>query len=203
MNSFRKTLIVVLITLLSISIIYILICRHIFNNIENQYAKDFNDYSMLPNNQRVTDKVELGKSNRKLFWGLDYEIKNGVLEIICTDRENTSIVLKSDLKEQFYYMTADRSASFFAAFRSENMVKKGEAEIREMNFIGANGTYMNTMISSSLSKQETDAIIKALEERNLDRGIGLGFSETGFGFRGNAKTSDVRRLVSECKNNNN
>jgi UDP-glucose 6-dehydrogenase len=70
------------------------------------------------------------------------------------------------------------------------------------NSIGDNGTYINTMVSSSLSKQETDSIIKALEERNSDRDIGLGFSETGFGFRGNAKTSDVKNLVSKCRNNN-
>lgn len=189
--------------LVSITVAYILICRNIHKKLEYRYNQEFNNYSMLPNNQKIVNKVELGKDKKKLFWGLDYEIKNSVLEIICTDSGNTSIVLKSDSKEQFYYMTANKSATFFAAFRIENMVKKGKAKIQAMNFIGANGTYINTMVSNSLSKQETDDIIKALEERNSDRDIGLGFSETGFGFRGNAKTSDVKRLVSECKNNNN
>ena len=158
---------------------------------------------MLPNNQKVVNKVELGKRNKKLFWGLNYEIKNSVLEIICTDKGNILIVLKSDIKENFYYMTANKSASFYASFRMENMIKKGKAKIREMNSIGDKGTYLNTMVSSSLSKQETNSIIKALEERNSDRDIGLGFSETGFGFKGNAKTSDVKNLVSKCRNNNN
>lgn len=202
MNNLKKLFIITPVILVFIFVVYILICRNIYKKLEYQYTQQFNDYSVLPNNQRVAKKVELGKSNKKLFWGLDYEIKNGALEIVCTDRGNVLLVLKSDLNENFNYMTANKSASFYASFRMENMIPKGEAKIREMNFID-DGTYLNTMASSSLSKQEADSIIKALEERNLDRDIGLGFSETGFGFKGNAKTSDVKRLVSECKNNNN
>lgn len=183
------------------SIAYILICRNIFNKLEHQYNKALNDYTMLPDNQKIVNKVELGEERKKLFQGLNYELKNSVLEIVCTDRENILLVFKSDLDENFKYMTDNKKASFFTSFRVENGVFKGEAEIREMNYVDSK--ILNTMVSNSLSQQEKEDIIKALEERNSDLIIGIGLDETGFGgLNGNAKTSDVKQLVLNCKKNN-
>jgi hypothetical protein len=155
---------------------------------------------MLPDNQKIVNKVELGEERKKLFQGLNYELKNSVLEIVCTDRKNILLVFKSDLDENFKYMTSDKKASFFASFRVENRFFKGEAKIQEMNFVDSK--ILNTMVSNSLSKQEIDDIIKALEERNSDLSIGIGLDQTGFGLNGNAKTSDVKRLILNCKKNN-
>ena len=202
MNNLRKLFIITPVILVFILVAYILICRNIFIKLESQYNQSFNDYSMLSNNQKIVDKIELGEDKKKLFWGLNYELKNSVLEIVCTDRENVLLVLKSDKDKNFNYLTSNKKASFFASFRMENMTPKGKAEIKQMNYVD-DGTYLNTMVSNSLSKQETDSIIKALEERNSDRRIGLGLAETGFGLKGNAKTSDVKRLVAKCTKNNN
>jgi hypothetical protein len=195
-----KKIFVLILILATGSITYILICRNIFNKLEHQYSEALNDYTMLPNNQKIVNKVELGEEKKKPFKGLNYKLKNSALEIACTDRGNILLVFKSDLDENFKYMTSNKKASFFASFRMENGLPKGEAEIREMNYVDSK--FLNTMVSNSLSKQEVDDIIKALEERNSDLSIGIGLAETGFGLNGNVKTSDVKRLNVNCKKNN-
>jgi hypothetical protein len=186
--------------LVSSSVAYFLICRNSFNKLKHKYNQSLNDYSMLPNNQKIINKVELGEERKKLFRGLNYELKSSVLEIVCTDKKNILLVFKSDLDENFKYITFNAKASFYTSFRVENELFKGKAEIREMNYVDSK--FLNTMVSNSLSKQEIDDIIKALEERNSDLSIGIGLDQTGFSLNGNAKTSDVKRLNLNCKKNN-
>ena len=200
MSKLQKIFVATPLLLATALTIYVLVCRHKFQEAKIKTEQALNDYSMLPDFQTVVSKVELGRREEKPFGGFDYTLTKGVLDIVCTNKSNIFLVMKDDDDYKFKYLTIIKGASFFSSFRMEKKIPKGEARIKKMDFVDS--SYLNTMVSNPLSTQETAAIIKALEERNSEK-IGIGLDNTGFRFYGNANIVDVKRLISQCSNNKN
>ncbi len=199
MNNLRKLFLITSLFLASISVVYILICQNIFRNLENQYYKAFNDYSMLPNNQRIVNSVKLGNRQKKPFWGLNYIIEDASLHLVCTNKNNVLLVIKDDINN----LTIIDGMFFSASFRIENGVKKGTAKIRHYDVVNSDylDTEIDTLVSNALSKREINSIVSVLKDRipNPYPFIGIGFDNTSTGFADLANVPEVEALIKKCK----
>ena len=165
----------------------------IFLYVEIKTNRALKDYSMLPDAQKVVDKSVLGREPTNILIRLLYRLKPGVLELICTNKGNIYLLMKDDVR----YTSIYDGATLYTNFRMENGVKKGRAEIAEMDWVSSG--YFDTMLSRPLSEKEITSIIRALIEGNNFNGISLSLKESAYGFANRAKLSNVTRLINQCK----
>lgn len=184
MNNSKTIFIYIFAPILSLLLIILLV--------EIRTTKALNDYSMLPSGVKVVDKVILGRRNRGIYEGLDQAFRRGAIELVCTNQGNILLLMKDYVRHLSIY----KEATFYTSFRIENGVKKGQANINQMNFLSSK--YFDTFASDSLSKIEVGSILQALKERSSNE-IGLSFSESANAFVGNAKLSDVEMLINQCQ----
>ena len=164
----------------------------IFLYVEIKTNRALKDYSMLPDEQTVVDKAVLGRGSTRILVRLRNGLKRGALELICTNKGNIYLLMKDDVR----YLTFDKGATLFTDFRVENGVKKGEAEIEEMDQVSSG--YFDTMLSRPLSEKETSEIIQALKEQINSKTISLGLDDGSYGFIDRANISDVIELIEQC-----
>jgi hypothetical protein len=170
--------------------------------VEHRTNKALQDYSMLPNQVKVVDKVILGRSyprfrylsSEHMDYGINKLFRSGAIELVCTERGDILLVMKNFVHK---YVAPERvdNASLFISFRVEDGIQKGEVEIQEVTFLSKE--YFDTIASNPLSKSKITSIIKALEERNSDD-IGFSIFDGGSAFYGHTKVSDVKKFVNRC-----
>ena len=193
-------------TCISIGLISIVIAATIVRfDIKNNQA--WNDYSMLPNNQKLVERVILGRESkditirlRRLLYYPREGLKRGSLELLCTNKGNIYLLMRVfDTR----YLTYDPSATLSANYGIEDgEIKGGRAEIRKLAVI--DGGYLADLLSNPLSKKEINLVVKALkdgEKANIDNsnGISIGIGETVYGFTNRTNISDVNRVINQCK----
>lgn len=186
-------------TLLGTIISFIVITRIV----EHRTNEALQDYSMLPDNQKVVDKVVLGRSypgfrylsSEHMNYKINQLFRSGVIEIVCTNRNYILLVMK-DFKHKNVAPGRTEKGYLFIDLRVENGEKKGNIVIDEVTFLSKG--YFHTLASSPLSYIEIISIIKALEERKSNH-IGFGTFDGGNAFSGNAEVSEVKKLVDRCQ----
>ena len=196
MSKLQKIFVATPLLLATALTIYVLVCRHKFQEEKIKAERALKDYSMLPDTLRIVDKLELGNRREKLYWGLDYRLKNAALELICNDKGHVLLVMKDKI---IYLTKDDDDATLRTSVRVENGHKKGIAEINKVHFIGTN--YLGTMVSSPLSEQELSNIISAWSESGFNT-IRIGLSQKPYGFSKEADLKEVKQLITQCTNNN-
>lgn len=187
-------------TLLVIAVLFIAITRLV----EYRTNKALKDYSMLPNNVKVIDKVILGRSYPRFRYlnskHIDYPIsklfRSGTIELVCTNQKKILLVMKEYINKYLEPKVSD-DAYLFISSRIENGVfKKGEVKIQKITFLSRK--YFDTIASDPLSTIEIRSIINALKERK-NSSIDLYTFEEGNYFYGNTEVSKVKTFVNKCK----
>lgn len=171
--------------------------------VEYRTNKALQDYSMLPNNVEVVNKVILGRSypgfryllSKHMNYGINKLFRSGVIELVCTDRKEILLIMK-DFQHKYVAPGASDKGNLFIDFRLENGETKGNVEIQEVTFLSKG--YFDNLASNYLSKLEINSIIKALKERDSNSIIFYTFERIN-AFYGNAEVSEVKKLVAKCR----
>ena len=171
--------------------------------VEYRTNQALKDYSMLPNDVEVIDKVILGRSypgfryllSEHMDYGINKLFRSGAIELVCTNQKDILLVVK-DFMHKYIRAGASDKAVLHISFRFEDGLKKGVVKIPQINFLSEK--YFDTLASNPLSELEIDSIIKALEERTFDR-ISFSTLEGGNSFYGDTEVSKVKMLVARCQ----
>ena len=195
MNKLQKIFVATPLLLATALTIYVLVCRQKYQEEKTKYERALNKYSMLPDTSKIVDKVELGSGNKKLYWGLNYRVKDSALELICNDKGNVLLVMKEKITQ---LTIDDDDATLYTSFRVENGEKKGKTEIEKVSFLSTK--HLGTMVSSPLSHREMANLIKAWSESKSNN-ISIALSDRAYPFIKRANLQEVKHLITKCSNN--
>lgn len=192
-------------TVIGIGVIPIVIAALIIKfDFENELA--WNDYSMLPKNQTMVDRVILGRNSkdiiirlRRLLHDPREGLKRNSLELLCTNKSNIYLLMRV---YETRYLTYDVSATLYTDFRIEDGIRKGSADIRKLVVI--NGGYLADLLSNPLSEEEINSVLQALKEGKKSNTedsnyISIGIGDTAYGFTNLTNTFDVNRVIERCQ----
>jgi hypothetical protein len=141
-----------------------------------------NDYSMLPTEVKIVDRIELGREKRRF--------ERGSIVLACTNRGNILLIAKT---HKHQYVGPGASDKAFLIIGSS--LKGGEVEIKRIEFVSDH--YFDTLVSDPLSQSEINSIINALKTKQSSH-VSLSTLDGGNAFPGDATASSVRTLVNNC-----
>jgi hypothetical protein len=172
--------------------------------VEIRTNKALNDYSMLPDEVKVVDKVILGRRPRTLSNGLisayHDEFEDGILrafcrnaiELVCTNKREVLLVLKIHIPIGRGPIIDDRPVLKIR----DGSLRGGQVPIESIEVFS--GNYFDTVVSNPLSKTETTEIIKALVKSNFST-ISFYAMDGSNLFTNEAKVSKVKQLINNCQ----
>jgi len=147
--------------------------------------KALNNYSMLPDDLKITDKAILGRGNNKL--------RPGAVSLICTNRKNISLFIQ-DSRTRKEEGPGGSGTGKFEAYNSSN--RQG-SKVDISNMTPLSRGYFYTYMSDPLSDKEVTAIVKILEIEGLS-GINIYTFDGNDNFNSKFNISKVKKLINNC-----
>ena len=149
------------------------------------------DYSMLPDDIKVTDKVILGRG--------DDRYRPGAISLICTNKNNILLIVQ-DYKPTRHGKAAGIGKAFFSGHNSTTSkatsFKHKKTAISNMTYLYRG--YFDVYVSDPLSQQEITSILEILRIENLTH-IGIVAFDGGASFTSELNFLEVEKLTNNCQ----